>query len=166
MCLLIIATFLVQNSLFSSVLGLKIIPNITVILVSAFGFMRDEKEGLLIGFICGLLYDIFFMDFWGLYAMIFMYIGFLNGLFSRIFYPEDIKLPMGLICLSDITYGLVVYIVRFLVRGRFDISFYFTRIILPEMLFTIMLSIIIYPILLFINQKLEGRELRSVQKFV
>jgi rod shape-determining protein MreD len=128
--------------------------------------MRGEKEGLIIGFFCGLLSDIFFGDILGFYALILMYIGYLNGKFSRIFYPEDIKLPLALIVTSDLSYGIVCYILMFLLRGRFHFTYYFTSVILPEALYTIVVTIFLYPVILFINQKLEKWERRSEQKFV
>lgn len=87
-----------------------------------------------------------------------MYIGFVNGKFSRIFYPEDIKLPLALIIVSDISYGLICYILMFLLRGRFHFPYYFTSVILPEALYTIVVTIILYPLILKINQKLEEKE--------
>ena len=74
--------------------------------------------------------------------MIMMYIGFINGKFCRIFYPEDIKLPLALIVVSDISYGLLCYILMFLLRGRFHFPYYFTRVILPEALYTIVVTIV------------------------
>ena len=38
------------------------------------------------GLICGLLVDIFFGDVIGLYALIYMYIGFFSGLFKKMFH--------------------------------------------------------------------------------
>lgn len=90
--------------------------------------------------------------------MVMMYIGFVNGKFSRIFYPEDIKLPLALIIVSDISYGLICYILMFLLRGRFHFPYYFTSVILPEALYTIVVTIILYPLILKINQKLEEKE--------
>ena len=72
-------------------------PNIMIVLTASFGFMRGEKTGLIMGFACGFLSDIFFGNVLGLNAMIYMYIGYANGKFNRIFYQEDIKLPLGLI---------------------------------------------------------------------
>ena len=95
--LFILAGFILQCTVFDKLAFAGIIPNLMIILTSSFGFMRGEKEGLVIGFFCGLLSDIFFGNFLGFYALVLMYIGFLNGKFSRIFYPEDIKLPIALI---------------------------------------------------------------------
>jgi len=162
----IFACFILQCSVFSNLAFAGIIPNLMIILTSSFGFMRGEEEGLLIGFICGLLCDVFSGDFLGFYALIMMYIGYLNGKFSRIFYPEDIKLPLGLIVVSDISYGVLCYSLLFLLRGRLNFPYYFTRVILPEALYTIVITMVLYPLILTVNQKLEAKEKRSAQKFV
>lgn len=162
----IFVCFILQCSIFSGLAFAGIIPNLMIILTSSFGFMRGEEEGLFIGFICGLLCDVFFGSFLGFYALVLMYIGYINGKFSRIFYPEDIKLPLALIIVSDISYGVICYVLMFLLRGRFNFPYYFTRVILPEALYTIVITMFLYPLILKVNQKLEEKEKRSAQKFV
>lgn len=162
----IIFCFILQCSVFTELALAGIIPNLMIILTSAFGFMRGEKEGLFIGFFCGLLSDIFFGGILGFYALLLMYIGYLNGKFSGIFYPEDIKLPIALIIVSDLSYGVTCYILMFLLRGRFQFLYYFTHVILPEALYTILATMFLYPVLLSVNKKLEKREKRRAQKFV
>ena len=164
--IIILVCFILQCTVFRSLAFGGIIPNLMIILTSSFGFMRGDREGLIIGFFCGLLCDIFYGDILGFYALMYMYIGFVNGKFSRIFYPEDIKLPIALIVVSDLTYGIVCYILQFLLRGKFDFPYYFTRVILPEAVYTIMVTIILYPLILKINERLEVKERRSEQKFV
>ena len=163
---LIIACFILQSTVFKELAFGGIVPNLMIVLTASFGFMRGEKTGLLFGFFCGLLADIFFGEVLGLYAMIYMYIGYGNGKFNRIFYPEDIKLPLGLILVSDLVYGLLYYVILFLMRGRFHLSYYFMNIILPEMVYTILITLILYPLILLINKKLEDIEQRSARKFV
>nr|WP_321152319.1 rod shape-determining protein MreD [uncultured Acetatifactor sp.] len=160
----ILVCFVLQCSVSVALAG--IIPNLMIILTSSFGFMRGEREGLLIGFFCGLLNDIFFGGFLGFYALLLMYIGYLNGKFCRIFYPEDIKLPLALIVVSDLSYGIICYILTFMLRGRFDFAYYFLHIILPEALYTIVVTLFFYPVILKVNEKLEGYERKRAQKFV
>ena len=90
MAVLIIIGYLLQTTLFKAITIAGIVPNILLILTSAFGFMRGKNEGMYIGFASGLLIDIFFGNILGFYALIYMFIGFVNGFFRRIFYPEDI----------------------------------------------------------------------------
>ena len=137
-----------------------------IVLTASFGFMRGEKSGLLIGFFSGFFIDIFFGAVLGFYALLYMYIGYTNGKFNRIFYPEDIKLPMILITVSDLFYGIICYILLFLMRAKFNIGYYFVHIILPEIVYTTFITIFLYPVILKINQRLESSEQRSAKKFV
>lgn len=164
--LLVIICFLFQTTVFKGLAFGGIVPDLMIVLTASFGFMRGERTGLLFGFFCGLLADIFFGNVLGLNAMIYMYIGYANGKFSRVFYPEDIKLPLVLILVSDFAYGILYYMTLFLMRGRFHISYYFVNIILPEMVYTILVTLLLYPLILWINKKLEGSEKRSARKFV
>lgn len=164
--LFVLGGFILQCSVFPKFAFANIIPNLMIVLTSSFGFMRGEKEGLVIGFSCGLLSDVFFGGFLGFYALLLMYIGFLNGKFSRIFYPEDIKLPIALIITSDLSYGVICYILLFMLRGRFQFGYYFSHVILPEILYTIVATMFLYPLILKVNGKLEEREKRRAQKFV
>lgn len=162
---IIIICFLLQTTVFQALTFANIAPNLLIIVVSSFGFMRGRKNGMLVGFICGLLVDIFCGFYLGIYALIYMYIGFINGIFQKKFYPDDIKLPMLLIGSSDIVSNLVVYFIMFLFRRRFDFGYYFLSIILPEFVYTMVITIFLYIILLKINQKLEAAEKRRAKKF-
>lgn len=164
--LLIIICFLLQTTVFKGLAFGGIVPNLMIVLTASFGFMRGEKTGLFMGFFCGLLCDIFFGSVLGLNAMVYMYIGYANGKFNRIFYPDDIKLPLGLILVSDFVYGFLYYIILFLMRGRFQISYYIVHIILPEAVYTILVTLLLYPLILWLNKKMEVSEKRSERKFV
>lgn len=49
--LFILAGFILQCTVFDKLAFAGIIPNLMIILTSSFGFMRGEKEGLVIGFL-------------------------------------------------------------------------------------------------------------------
>lgn len=164
--IIIIVCYLLQSTVFQALSFASISPNLLIVAVSAFGFMRGKKEGLWIGFFCGLLLDIFCGSVLGFYALVYMYIGYINGFFRKLFYPEDIKLPMLLIAGSDLVCNFVIYFLQFLFRGRFDIKYYVFHIIIPELVYTMLITIFLYLIILKVNQKLELIEKRSASKFV
>lgn len=164
--ILIIICFLLQSTVFQSLNFGGIVPNLMIVLTASFGFMRGKRTGLLFGFFCGLLADVFFGSVLGLNAMIYMYIGYTNGKCNRVFFPEDIKLPLALILASDLSYSFLTYLTLFLLRGRFHLGYYFLNIMLPEMVYTIMVTLFLYPLVLWINKKLEDSEKRSARKFV
>lgn len=163
---IIVVCFLLQSTLFQALSFASIAPNLLIVVVSSFGFMRGRKEGMWIGFFSGLLLDIFFGSVIGFYALIYMYIGYINGFFRKIFFPEDIKLPLILISASDFGYNLLVYLFLFFLRGKFRFGYYLIHIVIPELVYTILVTIILYLIILKINQKLEAIEKRSASKFV
>ena len=164
--LIIISTcFLLQTTTFQTLSFANIVPNLMIIVVSSFGLMRGRKEGMYIGFICGLLIDIFCGFYLGIYALLYMYVGYINGLFRKRFYPEDIKQPLILVSASDILSNCVIYIVLFLTRNRYDFGYYLVSVIIPEWVYTMVVTVFLYYILLKINQKLENYEKRRAIKF-
>ena len=92
--------------------------------------------------------------FLGSYALIYMYIGFLSGYAHRICYDDDVKVPIFLAGAGDILYGLAVYALQFLLRGRLGLGTYLSRIILPETFYTIILTLIVYRVFYYINYHL------------
>ena len=163
---IIIDCFLLETTVFQRLSFASITPNLLIVVTSAFGFMRGQKEGMLVGFFSGLLIDIFFSEYMGFYALIYMVLGYVNGFFNRIFYPEDIKLPIFLIAASDFIYGNIICIFMFIMRSRFDYMFYLRNIIIPELIYTILVTLILYQIILKINEALETVEKRSASRFV
>ena len=159
MFVLIIIAYLLQTTLFRAISIAGIVPNILMIITSSFGLMRGKTEGMLIGFTAGLIADIFFMDIIGFYAMVFMTIGYLNGFFRRIFYPEDIKLPMILIGTSEMLYCFICYIFLFLLRGRMNLGYFFIHIMLPDVVYTVLVTLLLYRGIRLLNERLEAYEL-------
>lgn len=164
--MIIAVCYLLQTTLFQRWSFASISPNLMIIVVSAFGFMRGRKEGLFIGFFCGLLLDIFNGSILGFYSLLYMYIGYFNGRFRKLFYPEDVKLPMLLIAGSDVACNLLIYFFMFLFRNRYDFNYYFLQLMIPELVYTMFVTIFLYFIILKINQSLEAIEKRSASKFV
>lgn len=158
LAVLILLTFIFQSTVFQTIAIASIAPNLLLILTVSFGFMRGKREGLFVGFFCGLLIDIFYGNVVGFYALIYMYIGFLNGFLYKVFYDEDVKVPMVLVAISDVAYGLIVYGLQFMMRGRLDIFNYIGRIILPEMVYTVLITVILYRLFYRLNHWLTENE--------
>ena len=163
--LIISICFVLQTTTLQTLSFAGITPNLLIIIVAAFGLMRGKTEGMYIGFFSGLLVDIFCGFYLGIYALLYMYVGYLTGLFQKRFYPEDLKLPLLIISASDLITNLIIYLILFLTRSRFDFGYYFLNIILPELVYTMIVTIFFYLLLLKVNQKLEAYEKRRAIKF-
>ncbi|HJC58396.1 MAG TPA: rod shape-determining protein MreD [Candidatus Eisenbergiella intestinipullorum] len=158
LALLLFLCYLLQSSVLPAIAFGGIMPNLLIIFVAACGFMNGEICGLVTGFVCGLLVDVFGGEVIGFYALVYMTTGYINGMFQRIFYPEDMKLPLILILGSDLGYGLLCYLLLFLLRSRLDAGFYLLHVILPEAVYTIVIAFAVYPLLLLIHKKLEAAQ--------
>lgn len=163
---IIIACFVLECTVFQRISFASITPNLMIIVTSSFGFMRGKREGMMVGFLSGLLIDVMFSDLIGFYTLIYTILGYANGFFRKIFYDDDIKLPLILIATSDFLYGNIVCIFMFIMRSRFHYFYYLKSIIFPELIYTILVTLVLYQIILQINKKLESEEQRSASKFV
>lgn len=162
---MVLVTFLLQTTVFSNWTVASVAPNLLLILTVSFGFLRGKKEGLFLGFFCGLVIDLCYGDILGLNALIYMYLGYLNGFVHKIYYDEDIKVPVLLVAVSDFLYSAAVYAVQFLMRGRLDVFYYIEHIILPEMVYTVLITMVCYRLLYRINRKLEIHELEGQRAY-
>ena len=164
--ILIIVSFILQTTVFRALDFGEVTPNLLLILVAGTGFIKGDRAGLLTGFFSGLLVDIFFGSFIGFYALIYMYLGFIVGKFHEIFFSQNLSIPIIFITITDFIFGFICYVLMFLFRTKFDIGYYMTSVIIPEMVYTAIVSIFFYPIILRINTSIDEKEQRSAKKFV
>lgn len=157
--------FLLQCTVLNLISIGSITPNLLLILCVSMGLMRGRKSGLWTGFFSGLLIDLFYGSVFGFYALIYMYAGFISGYACRIYYDNDIKVPMFLVAGTDLLYNLAVYGLQFLLRGRLALGTYLYRIIIPEIFYTVFLTMIVYRFFYYINyhfMSIKRKESESV----
>ncbi len=166
MGLLILGCAIIQCVLFNIFSIASIKPNLLLIVTVSFGLMRGRMSGLLTGFFCGLVVDIMFPGQIGFQALIYMWIGYLSGYCYRIFYDDDIKTPLLLTAAAEIAYGLYCWVFTFLLRGRVNFLFYLKRIVIPELLYTVILMIFLYGLLYKLNRLISKADKRSIDSLV
>lgn len=152
----ILILYLFQNTVFPIYLNLSgITPNLLLMFTCIVGFMRGRKSGMLTGFFSGLLLDIMSGGIIGFTALLYLYAGFLNGVFHKEYTKEQLLLPLGLVAFCDISYGFLFYVIHYLMRNRLDFGYYLSRTILPEMAYTVLVTIFAYIIVYYTNRKLD-----------
>lgn len=148
----IIICFLLQTTVFQWIALANVVPNLLLIVTVSYAFMHGRKEGMLVGFFCGLLADVCFGDVIGICTLIYMTIGYINGYSNKIFDMDDMAMPITLIGVSQFVYFFLYYILGFLLRGRLSIFYYFIKIGLPETIYTVFVSIFLYKLLIIIDE--------------
>lgn len=164
--LLIILAFTIQNCIFPLLPFLSAAPNLLLILTFSFGFIYGKESGMYYGLLSGLLMDLFYSGPFGFYTLIFVYIGYVNGICSKYYYEDYITLPLILSVVNELTYNLYIYIFRFLIRQKLNIGYYFINLVLPEIIFTIVITLLLYRLFLITSRHLEEKEKRGDSTFV
>lgn len=154
-------SFLLQSTLLSQFTIGDITPNLLLITVSATGLLLGRRFGMISGFLGGLVVDIFFGRILGLYALLYMLAGYLNGIFRKVLFPGDFKLPLALIVGSDLAFGHACYILMFFFRGDFNYVFYLTKIILPEVIYTTIIAIFYFPLIKYVIGRIQYHEQKA-----
>lgn len=164
--LIMIAAFTIQNSVFPLIPFLSGYPNLLLILTFSFGFIHGKEPGMLYGLLAGLLLDLFYSGPFGFYTLLYVYIGYINGIFNKYYYEDYITLPLILCVVNELAYNLYVYIFRFLIRGRLDFGYYFKEIMIPEIIFTVVVTLLVYKLFLNTSRRLEELQKRRDTKIV
>ena len=81
--LLVILAFIVQTCIFPLLPFLAVYPNLMVILVFSFGFIRGSVWGMGYGLIAGLLMDLSSGGPLGFHTLIFIWMGYVNGICTK-----------------------------------------------------------------------------------
>lgn len=157
---LLIVIFALQSCVFPFIPFLSVSPNLVLILTFAYGFIYGPRAGMCYGFMAGLLLDLFHSGAFGFFSLLFMWIGYMNGCLSRYYYENYITLPLFLCTVNEFVYNLYIYLLRFFIRGKMHFLFYFRTIILPEIIISLLFTLLIYRFFLWYNRKLETMDRR------
>ena len=158
--LLMLLAFTIQNGIFPLLPFLAATPNLLLILTFSFGFIYGKEAGLWYGFLAGVLLDLFYSGPFGFYTLLYIYIGYTNGICTKYYYEDYIILPLILSLVNELAYNGYIYVFSFLIRNRLDIAYYFWEIILPETIFTVVATLLLYRSVLFTNRRMEEMEKR------
>ena len=159
--LMVFVCFIVQTTVWNLFPLGNVKPNLLLILTVSMGLMRGRHTGLWVGFVSGLMIDLFYGTIFGLNALIYMYLGYINGCFYKVFFDDDLKVPMVMTAVSGFVYNMIFYAVQFLFRQRYEFFAYLTHIILPEILYTVLCTLVLYKLFYHINRKLVASELED-----
>ena len=91
----------------------------------------------------------------GFYTLFFIWMGSVNGIGTKYYYEDYITLPLALSAANELAYNLYLYVFGFLLRGRLSFGYYLINNILPETIFTVVTTLAVYRVFLFISRKME-----------
>ncbi len=157
---MLILAFVIQISVFPFIPFLSAAPNFMIIMVFTFSFIYGTGEGMLYGVVAGLLMDLFYSLPLGYFTLFFVLMGYINGSLSRYFYEDFIFLPLIMCALNEFAYNIYIYLSRFFTREKFDLWAYIRQMILPEVIITLLFTLLLYRLLLQYNRSLEDMDIK------
>ena len=158
--LLLVLAFTIQNCVIPLIPFLSASPNLLLILTFSFGFIYGKEAGMYYGLVAGNLLDLFYSGPFGFFTLLFVNVGYFNGICTKYYYEDYINLPLVMSLVNELIYNVYIYVLRFLIRNRLDIFYYVREIVIPETIFTVVTTLLIYRFFLFTNRRLEEMENR------
>lgn len=150
----VVLAFVIQTSIFPLIPFIKGSPNLLLFITFITGFIFGETKALFVGLLCGILSDLFYSGQFGFFTLIYVLIGYVNGLLSHYIYDDNILFIMILSIINTIVFNLYIYIFCFLFNGKTEFAKYFINICIPSIILTLIVSIIFYKL----AYKLKVRE--------
>ncbi len=145
--------------------NLAILPNTSLILVVCYSYLRSDIEGAGFGLFVGLLQDILFSSVLGHFALIYFIIGFVSNHLLKNIMNSNVLPIFLLTMLSSYIFNILLYFFTFFFKGRLEFFDYVYKIMIPESILNAVMSIPIFYLLFFINNKLEKREEKPAQYY-
>jgi len=141
-----------------------ILPDLLLILTVSAAIVHGSEKGSLLGFIVGLMEDLLFFRILGFYALIYMMIGFLTGFLTRNLSRSLLLLPIAFCAVSSLLSGIFQFVFLRFMRGDIRLGYYLQNLILPELIYTVLLGVALYPLLIRLNELTEHWDDVNAQK--
>jgi rod shape-determining protein MreD len=146
-----------QTTIFRELTFIGVAPQICLVLVVVAGMLSGKEWGAICGAGMGLLYDIVSGRIVGLNAILFMYIGFFVGVLCKGFFKHKRIVVLFFTAAAELTYSILYYFFAFFIWGQMNIIYVFSKIIVPELLYTTVVAVPIYVLMEKINDYIERK---------
>lgn len=147
---LVIVAFVVyflQSNFFNWFNIAGIMPNVFVIYILFIGLFASRTMGTIYGITIGILLDFIIGTKIGIYATCLGIVGFLSGTFDKNF-SKDSRITIMLMVLgTTVIFEIIKYALNFFFVSAGIEIISFIKIIVIEVLYNIILTIIIYPLI-------------------
>ena len=148
--ILILVSFLIyflQVNIFGTFTIAGIKPNLFVIYILFIGLFANHVTGISFGVICGLVIDLLYSKTIGISAIMLCAIGYLGAYFDKNFSKENKLTIIFMVIGATAIYEFGTYFLRSIILEFEREYLYFLKIVFIEILYNVLLSIILYPLI-------------------
>lgn len=155
MAAIIVVSFIIQTSFFSFFNILGTVPNLSLIIVVIFALMTDGITGGILGIITGLMYDAMIYDVFGVYTLVYFFIGSIVGTYSDDMLRENYAAYTTVTALATIICHFLLYVILFFLKYRVGNAGSILGSILIEIIFNMVLVIFVLKLIITIFDKMN-----------
>ena len=136
-----------QISLFSNFTIAGIKPNLFVVLILFIGLFTNQIMGISFGVVFGLIIDFLYGKTIGTSAIMLCIIGYLGAYFDENFSKDNKLTIIIMVAGATFIYELGIYFLNSILLSFSREYFNFLRIVLIEIVYNVLLTILLYPII-------------------
>lgn len=148
--------YFLQSNFFTWFNIAEVMPNLFIIFVLFIGLFTNKTLGTIYGVIIGLILDLLFGTKVGIQAVSLGLIGFLAAIFDKNFSKDSRMTIMVMVLGSTIIVEVINYLLKYMFIGNSVEIFNFIRILILEVIFNLILTIIIYPLIQKFGYEIES----------
>ncbi len=163
---LIIIAFVIyflQSNFFNWFTIAGVMPNLFVIFVLFIGLFGSKIMGTIYGMIIGLILDVLFANNIGISFITLGLVGFASTIFDKNFSKDSRFTIMLMVAGLTIFYEVIFYFANYFVSSSSIEIISFIKILLIEVIYNVILTIIIYPLMqkfgYYIENEFKGNKI-------
>ncbi len=141
------AIYFLQSNFFNWFTISGIMPNLFVIYILFIGLFSNATMPVLYGIVLGIILDFSIGTNLGIYAVVYGIIGLLAAIFDKNFSKDSRATIMFMVMGATFLFETIVYILNFVIFGINLEIVNFIRILAIEIIYNLIISIIIYPLI-------------------
>ena len=145
--LTIFIIYFLQSNFFNWFNIAGVMPNVFIIFVLFIGLFTNKTVGTIYGVVIGLILDFLFSQKIGIQAATLGLVGFLAAIFDKNFSKDSRMTIMLMVLGSTVIVEVLNYLLAYMFLGINVEIFYFIRTLIIEVIYNIILTIIIYPLI-------------------
>ena len=145
--LMFFLTYFLQVNVFSYFTIAGISPNLFIIYILFIGLYSTQFLGISFGVIFGLILDLIFGRTIGISAVMLCVVAYLGSYFDKNFSKESRLTIIFMVIGSTLIYEFGAYFLNSIILEFDRELLYFTKIVVIEILYNILITIILYPLI-------------------
>lgn len=155
MTFIIVVSFIIQTSLFNFFSIFGTVPNLSLILVVIFALMTNGITGGILGIITGVMFDAMIYDVFGIFTLIYFFIGSIIGTYSDDVLRENYAAYTTVTAMATAVMNMLVYLILFFLKYRIGNVGSILSSIFIEIIFNTVLVIFVLKLIILIFDKLN-----------